>query len=113
MSNHGSGAPLRTVRDVVFVDGLRTPFGRAGEKGIYAGTRADDLIVKCIRELLRRNPSLPAARIDEVAIAATTQTGGRADGGAATRLIRERLGAGRAQAARRRERGHAPGLRRL
>jgi acetyl-CoA acyltransferase len=71
---HSSGSP-RAVRDVVFVDGVRTPFGRAGEKGIYAGTRADDLMVKCIRELLRRNPSLPAERIDEVAVAATTQTG--------------------------------------
>jgi acetyl-CoA acyltransferase len=65
----------RQVRDVVFVDGVRTPFGKAGEKGIYAGTRADDLVVKCIRELMRRNPSLPADRIDDVAIAATTQTG--------------------------------------
>lgn len=65
----------RTVRDVVFVDGVRTPFGKAGEKGIYAGTRADDLVVKCIRELMRRNPSLPTERVDEVAIAATTQTG--------------------------------------
>ncbi len=66
---------LRSVRDVVFVDGVRTPFGKAGDKGIYAGTRADDLVVKCIRELLRRNPSLPAERIDDVAIAATNQTG--------------------------------------
>ncbi|NVM97858.1 thiolase family protein [Arthrobacter sp. SDTb3-6] len=65
----------RQVRDVVFVDGVRTPFGRAGDKGIYAGTRADDLVVKCIRALLRRNPQLPPERIDEVAIAATTQTG--------------------------------------
>lgn len=65
----------RQIRDVVFVDGVRTPFGRAGEKGIYASTRADDLVVKCIRELMRRNPSLPAERIDDVAIAATTQTG--------------------------------------
>ena len=65
----------RQVRDVVFVDGVRTPFGRAGEKGIYADTRADDLVVKCIRELMRRNPTLPPERIDEVAIAATTQTG--------------------------------------
>ncbi|GAA1771790.1 thiolase family protein [Pseudarthrobacter sulfonivorans] len=71
---HSSGSP-RAVRDVVFVDGVRTPFGKAGEKGIYAGTRADDLMVKCIRELLRRNPALPPARIDEVAVAATTQTG--------------------------------------
>lgn len=63
------------VRDVVFVDGVRTPFGKAGEKGIYAGLRADDLVVKCIRDLLRRNPTLPPERIDDVAIAATTQTG--------------------------------------
>ncbi len=65
----------RTVRDVVFVDGVRTPFGKAGPKGIYHETRADDLVVKCIRELLRRNPDLDPARIDEVALAATTQIG--------------------------------------
>ncbi|MFC5666219.1 thiolase family protein [Kitasatospora misakiensis] len=65
----------RTARDVVFVDGVRTPFGKAGPKGIYHETRADDLVVKCIRELVRRNPSLPVERIDEVAIAATTQIG--------------------------------------
>jgi len=62
-------------RSVVFVDGIRTPFGKAGPKGMYAETRADDLVVKAIRELLRRNPQLDPARIDEVAIAATTQTG--------------------------------------
>ena len=65
----------RTLREVVFVDGVRTPFGKAGEKGIYAQTRADDLVVDCIRELLRRHPDLPPERVDEVAIAATTQIG--------------------------------------
>ncbi|MFI6704725.1 thiolase family protein [Streptomyces sp. NPDC050509] len=65
----------RTVRDVVFVDGVRTPFGKAGPKGMYHETRADDLVVKAIRELLRRNPDLDPARIDEVAVAATTQIG--------------------------------------
>jgi acetyl-CoA acyltransferase len=65
----------RNVRDVVFVDGVRTPFGKAGPKGIYHETRADDLVIACIRELMRRNPSLPPARVDEVAIAATTQIG--------------------------------------
>ncbi|WP_255955957.1 thiolase family protein [Streptomyces odontomachi] len=65
----------RTVRDVVFVDGVRTPFGKAGPKGIYHETRADDLVVKSIRELLRRNAALDPARIDEVAVAATTQIG--------------------------------------
>jgi acetyl-CoA acyltransferase len=63
------------LRDVVFVDGVRTPFGKAGQKGIYAQTRADDLVVKCIRELLRRHPGLPPDRVDEVAVAATTQIG--------------------------------------
>ena len=75
MSQHRSSGNQRVVRDVVFVDGVRTPFGRAGDKGIYAGMRADDLVVKCIRELMRRNPGLPAGRVDEVAVAATTQTG--------------------------------------
>jgi acetyl-CoA acyltransferase len=65
----------RQLREVVFVDGVRTPFGKAGPKGIYAETRADDLVVRVIRELLRRNPTLPADRVDEVAIAATTQIG--------------------------------------
>jgi acetyl-CoA acyltransferase len=65
----------RTLHDVVFVDGVRTPFGKAGERGQYAATRADDMIVKVIRELVRRHPELPPERIDEVAIAAATQTG--------------------------------------
>src|ERR687895_161187 len=63
----------RTLRDAVFVDGVRTPFGKAGS--MYAETRADDLVIKCIRELMRRNPHLPPERVDEVAIAATTQVG--------------------------------------
>lgn len=61
--------------DVVFVDGVRTPFGRAGEKGMYWNTRADDLVVKAMIGLLERNPSIPRERFDDVAIAATTQTG--------------------------------------
>ena len=61
--------------EVVFVDGVRTPFGRAGEKGMYWQTRADDLVVKAMSGLLERNPSLPKDRIDDVAIAATTQQG--------------------------------------
>jgi acetyl-CoA acyltransferase len=63
------------IRDVVFVDGVRTPFGKAGDKGVYARTRADDLVVRCIRELLQRHPELPPERVDDVAVAATTQSG--------------------------------------
>jgi acetyl-CoA acyltransferase len=65
---------MRT-QEVVFVDGVRTPFGRAGEKGQFWDTRADDLIVKAMIGLLERNPNLPKERVDDVAIAATTQTG--------------------------------------
>ena len=65
----------REIRSVYFVDGARTPFGKAGKKGIFAETRADDLVVNVFRELLRRNTELPPERIDDVAVAATTQTG--------------------------------------
>jgi acetyl-CoA acyltransferase len=61
--------------EVVFVDGVRTPFGRAGEKGMYWQTRADDLVVKAMTGLLERNPALSPERVDDVAIAATTQQG--------------------------------------
>ena len=42
---------------------------------MYAETRADDLVISCIRELMRRHPELPPERVDDVAIAATTQIG--------------------------------------
>ncbi len=70
-----SRTSTRTLREVAFVDGVRTPFGKAGPQGLYGETRADDLVVAVIRELLRRHPELPPERVDEVAIAATTQTG--------------------------------------
>ena len=59
--------------NVVLVDAVRTPFGKAGS--LYSGTRADDIMVRCIRGLLERNPNLPIDQIDDVAIAAATQTG--------------------------------------
>jgi acetyl-CoA acyltransferase len=65
----------RELREVYFVDGVRTAFGRAGEKGAFFKTRADDMAVKALRELLRRNPSLPPDRIGDVIMAATAQVG--------------------------------------
>jgi acetyl-CoA acetyltransferase family protein len=65
----------RESHDVFFVDGVRTPFGRAGAKGAFWRTRADDMGVKVVRELLRRNPSLDPARIGDVVFAATAQVG--------------------------------------
>jgi acetyl-CoA acyltransferase len=66
---------MREAREVFFVDGVRTPFGKAGPKGQYWRTRADDLGVKAVRELLRRNPQVPVERIGDVAFAATAQVG--------------------------------------
>jgi acetyl-CoA acyltransferase len=63
------------LREVVFVDGVRTAFGRATPDGFFAKTRADDMAVKAVRELLRRNPQLPPDRIDDVVFAATAQVG--------------------------------------
>ena len=61
--------------DVVFVDGVRTAFGRAGPKGVFWQTRADDMAVKVVRELLRRNPAVAGKRIGDVIFAATAQVG--------------------------------------
>ena len=63
------------TQDVFFIDGVRTPFGKAGEKGVYWKTRADDLVVKTMIGLLERHPDLPKEAIDDVAIAAATQYG--------------------------------------
>jgi len=66
---------VRELREVYYVDGVRTAFGRAGPKGMFWRTRADDMGVKVVRELLRRNPELPPERIDDVVMAATAQVG--------------------------------------
>jgi acetyl-CoA acyltransferase len=66
---------MSNMERVVFLDGVRTPFGRAGEKGMYWNTRSDDLAVKALMGLLERNPKLDTSKVDDVAIAATTQTG--------------------------------------
>jgi acetyl-CoA acyltransferase len=53
------------ARKVVLVDAIRTAFGRAGEKGVFWNTRADDMVVKVIRELMRRNPQLKPEMVEE------------------------------------------------
>ncbi len=63
------------ARDVVVVDGVRTAFGRAGEKGFFWHTRADDMVVRVIRELLRRNPKVTPEMVEENVWGATTQEG--------------------------------------
>jgi len=65
----------RELREVVYVDGVRTAFGKAGPGGLFWKTRADDMAVKAVRELLRRNPQAPPERIGDVVMAATAQVG--------------------------------------
>lgn len=66
---------MAELREVVYVDGVRTAFGRATPDGYFAKTRADDMAVKAVRELLRRHPELPPERVDDVVFAATSQVG--------------------------------------
>ena len=63
----------RELREVYYVDGVRSAFGKAGPKGMFWSTRADDMAVKVVRELLRRNPGIPPERIGDVIMAATAQ----------------------------------------
>ncbi|MDH4102292.1 MAG: thiolase family protein [Thermoleophilia bacterium] len=66
---------MAELREVVYIDGVRTAFGRATPDGYFAKTRADDMAVKAVREVLRRNPQLPPEKIDDVVFAATAQVG--------------------------------------
>jgi acetyl-CoA acyltransferase len=57
----------KNPRDVVIVDAVRTPIGRA-RKGNLKDTRPDDLLVVAIRGLLARLPGFDASLIDDVVI---------------------------------------------
>jgi len=47
------------MREVVIVDGIRTPIGRAGrDQAYYKEVRGDDLSVACVKRLLDRSPPL-------------------------------------------------------
>ena len=68
------GSMARTLREVVYVDGVRTAFGKAGPGGWFWRTRADDMAVKTVREVLRRTGAPPES-IGDVVLAATAQVG--------------------------------------
>lgn len=58
---------------VYITDGIRTPIGSFG--GSLASVRADDLAAHVIRELVKRNPSVPANEICEVVFGCANQAG--------------------------------------
>lgn len=65
----------RELNDVYVIDACRTAFGKARPTGIFAQTRADDMVVKVIRSLLERNPGVPKDKVDDNIWAASTQWG--------------------------------------
>jgi len=62
------------MRDNAWIcDAVRTPIGRYG--GALASVRADDLAAVPLRSLLRRNPNLDPAAIDDVILGCANQAG--------------------------------------
>lgn len=59
--------------DAYLIDAVRTPFGR--HRGGLAGIRTDDLAAIPLAELLRRNPGLDPATIDDVILGDTNGAG--------------------------------------
>jgi len=63
----------RTLNEVVVVDGVRTAFGRAGEKGLFWNTRAEDLVIPLLKALLERNPGVHPEMIEDSIWGVTNQ----------------------------------------
>ena len=73
------------LQNVVIVDAVRTAFGRAGEKGIFWKTRADDLAVTLLKALIKRNPEVTPAMIEDCVWGVTNQIGEQ--GGTLGRMV--------------------------
>jgi len=61
------------MREAFIVNGIRTPIGRYG--GSLSQVRTDDLAAHAIRELMKRNPSVPAGDIEDVIFGCANQAG--------------------------------------
>lgn len=59
--------------DVFVVDAVRTAFGRAGEKGIFWKTRAEDMSVAVLQGLMKRNPQASPGIVEDIIWGATNQ----------------------------------------
>jgi len=58
---------------IVIIDGVRTAFGKAGEKGMFWKTRADDLAVALLKALIERNPQVRPDMIEDSIWGVTNQ----------------------------------------
>ena len=61
------------MTDVVIVDAIRTPMGRS-KGGIYRNVRAEDLSANLIKAILKRNPAVKAAEVEDVIWGCVQQT---------------------------------------
>jgi 3-oxoadipyl-CoA thiolase len=59
--------------DAYIIDGVRTPIGNFG--GTLSEVRADDLAAMVIKEVLKRNPSIPPQLVDDVILGCVNQAG--------------------------------------
>lgn len=75
----------KQLHGVVVVDAVRTAFGRAGEKGIFWNTRAEDLAVPLLQALIERNPNVSPSDIEDVVWGATNQM--KEQGGTIGRML--------------------------
>ncbi|HEV3364310.1 MAG TPA: acetyl-CoA C-acyltransferase, partial [Acidimicrobiia bacterium] len=61
------------MENVYIVDACRTPVGRF--RGALSTVRPDDLLAGVLKELIARNPAVPADAIEDVVIGAANQAG--------------------------------------
>src|SRR5215207_10424490 len=64
---------MANLRDVFLCDAVRTPIGRYG--GALAKVRTDDLAAIPISALVKRNPNVDWAALDEVVLGCANQAG--------------------------------------
>jgi len=75
----------KELNEVVVVDAVRTAFGRAGEKGIFWNTRAEELCVPLLKALIQRNPALKPEMIEDSIWGVTNQV--KEQGGTIGRML--------------------------
>ena len=75
----------RELNEVVVIDAVRTAFGRAGEKGIFWKTRADDLVVPLLKALIKRNLDVTPDMIEDNIWGVTNQM--KEQGGTLGRVV--------------------------
>ncbi len=61
------------MREAYIIDGIRTAFGKF--RGALSPIRTDDLLAEVLKELVQRNPSIPAEEYEDVIIGCANQAG--------------------------------------